>query len=142
MQKSLWNIFLLVGILFSTILFADEIVWQKDISAAFEKAKKEHKLVMVFVEGESCRWCKKMKHRTLSDESVDKRLQDYVAVKIFRENKEDITDLPEIQGVPSIFFMTAQKKILESVIGYYNVEDFISYLNDVEKKVKSPTPAL
>ena len=142
MQKSLWNIFLLVGILFSTILFADEIVWQKDISAAFEKAKKEHKLVMVFVEGESCRWCKKMKHRTLSDESVDKRLQDYVAVKVFRENKEDITDLPEIQGVPSIFFMTAQKKILESVIGYYNVEDFISYLNDVEKKVKSPTPAL
>jgi thioredoxin-related protein len=142
MQKSLWNIFLLVGILFSTILFADEIVWQKDISAAFEKAKKEHKLVMVFVEGESCRWCKKMKHRTLSDESVDKRLQDYVAVKVFRENKENITDLPEIQGVPSIFFMTAQKKILESVIGYYNVEDFISYLNDVEKKVKSPTPAL
>ncbi len=118
-----------------------EIVWQKDIPTALQLAQKEHKLVMVFVEGETCRWCKKMKHRTLSDESVDKRLQTYIAVKVFRENKEDMKDLPEIQGVPTIFFMTEEKKILESVIGYYNVEDFISYLNDVEKKVKSNTAA-
>ena len=113
-------------------LFAD-ITWQKDIPTAFELAKKEHKVVMIFVEGETCRWCKKMKHRTLSDENVDKRLQPYIAVKVFRENKEAMKDLPEIQGVPTIFFMTAEKKILESVIGYYTVEDFISYINDVEK---------
>jgi thioredoxin-related protein len=127
-------------LLLSACLSAD-IVWQKDIPTALQLAQKEHKLVMVFVEGETCRWCKKMKHRTLSDESVDKRLQAYIAVKVFRENKEDIKDLPEIQGVPTIFFMTAQKKILESVIGYYNVEDFISYINDVEKQVKSNTAA-
>ena len=124
--------------LLSACLSAD-IVWQKDIPTALQLAKKEHKPVMVFVEGETCRWCKKMKHRTLSDESVDKRLQSYISVKVFRENKEDIKDLPEIQGVPSIFFMTAEQKILESVIGYYTVEDFISYLNDVEKKIKSNT---
>ena len=126
--------------LLSVCLSAD-IVWQKDIPAALQLAQKEHKPVMVFVEGETCRWCKKMKHRTLSDESVDKRLQNYIAVKVFRENKEDIKDLPEIQGVPTIFFMTAQKKILESVIGYYTVEDFISYINDVEKQIKSNTAA-
>ncbi len=131
---------LTVLFLFSAWLSAD-ITWQKDIPTALQLAQKEHKPVMVFVESETCRWCKKMKHRTLSDESVDKRLQSYVSVKVFRENKEDIKDLPEIQGVPSIFFMTAEKKILESVIGYYNVEDFISYLNDVDKKVKSNTPA-
>jgi thioredoxin-related protein len=127
-------------LLLSACLSAD-IVWQKDIPAALQLAQKEHKLVMVFVEGETCRWCKKMKHRTLSDEGVDKRLQAYIAVKVFRENKEDIKDLPEIQGVPTIFFMTAEKKILESVVGYFNVEDFISFINDVEKKVKSNTDA-
>jgi len=128
-------------LLLLTACLSADIVWQKDIPTALQLAQKEHKLVMVFVEGETCRWCKKMKHRTLSDEAVDKRLQSYIAVKVFRENKEDIKDLPEIQGVPSIFFMTAQQKILESVIGYYNVEDFISYLNDVDKKVKSNTAA-
>lgn len=127
-------------LILSACLNAD-IVWQKDIPAALQLAQKEHKLVMVFVEGETCRWCKKMKHRTLSDESVNKRLQDYIAVKVFRENKDDIKDLPEIQGVPTVFFMTSEKKILESVIGYYNVEDFISYINDVEIKVKSNTAA-
>jgi len=135
--KSIFTILLLL----SACLNAD-IIWQKDIPTALQLAQKEHKLVMVFVEGETCRWCKKMKHRTLSDESVDKRLQAYIAVKVFRENKNDIKDLPEIQGVPSIFFMTAEQKILESVIGYYNVEDFISYINDVEKKVKSTTSAV
>ena len=131
---------LTILLLLSACLSAD-IVWQKDIPTALQLAQKEHKLVMVFVEGETCRWCKKMKHRTLSDESVDKRLQAYISVKVFRENKEDMKDLPEIQGVPTIFFMTAEKKILESVIGYYTVEDFISYINDVEKKVKSTTAA-
>ena len=134
------NRVLAILFLFSAWLSAD-ITWQKDIPTALQLAQKEHKPVMVFVEGETCRWCKKMKHRTLSDESVDKRLQSYVAVKVFRENKEDIKDLPEIQGVPSIFFMTADKKIFESVIGYYNVEDLISYLNDVDKKIKSNTAA-
>ena len=117
-----------------TLSLTADISWQKDISSAFELAKKEHRNVMIFVEGKTCRWCKKMKHRTLSDESVDKRLQSYIAVKVFREDKEAIKDLPEIQGVPTIFFSTPEKKILESVIGYYTVEDFISYINDVEKK--------
>ena len=128
-------------ILILTLSLMADLDWQKEIPFAFELAKKEHKTVMVFVEGKECRWCKKMKHRTLSDESVNKRLQDYIAVKVFRENKDDIKDLPEIQGVPTVFFMTSEKKILESVIGYYNVEDFISYINDVEKQVKSNTAA-
>jgi len=134
------NRVLTILFLLSTCLSAD-IVWQKDIPAALQLAQKEHKLVMIFVEGKTCGWCKKMKRRTLSDESVDKRLQSYIAVKVFRENKEDIKDLPEIQAVPTIFFMTAQKKILESVVGYYIVEDFISFINDVEKQVKSNTSA-
>ena len=29
-----------------------------------------------------------------------------------------------------------KKKVLESAIGYWNVEDFISYMNDVEKMAK------
>ena len=30
---------------------------------------------MVMVEGEHCRWCKKMKGRTLTDDAVEKRLR-------------------------------------------------------------------
>ena len=120
--------------LLSVVLFAD-ITWQKDIPTALELAQKENKTLMVFVEGENCRWCKKMKHRILSDESVEKRLASYVCVKVFRENKEAVKDLPEIEGVPSVFFMKADKTVLVTVLGYFSVEDFISYIDSVEKKL-------
>ena len=133
MQKLL-GIFLLVGILFSTTLFAEEIVWIKDINSAFDLAKKEQKTVMVLVEGQNCRWCVKMKQRTLGDENVQKKLESYIIVKVMREDEDAVKDLPIINGVPSVFFMTPKKEVLESVIGYFNVEDFLSYISDVEKK--------
>ena len=134
MQKLLLGIFLLAGTFFSTTLFAEEITWLKDINSAFEMAKKEQRTVMVLVEGENCRWCKKMKHRTLGDENVQKKLKSYITVKVMRENEDDVKDLPIIHGVPSIFFMTPEKEVIESVVGYFNVEDFLSYISDVEKK--------
>ncbi len=135
MQKLLLSMFLLAGTLFSTTLFAGEIVWLKDINTAFDMAEKEQRTVMVLVEGENCRWCKKMKHRTLGDENVQKKLKSYITVKVMRENEDDVKDLPIIYGVPSIFFMTPEKEVIESVVGYFNVEDFLSYIFDVEKKI-------
>lgn len=134
MQKLLLSVFLLAGTLFSTTLLAEEIGWLKNINSAFELAQKEQKTVMVLVEGENCRWCVKMKHRTLADENVQKKLESYITVKVMREDEDDVKDLPIINGVPSVFFMTPEKEVIESVIGYFNVEDFLSYISDVEKK--------
>lgn len=134
MHKVLLSMFLLAGTFFSTPLFAEEIDWVKDINSAFEMAKKEQRTVMVLVEGENCRWCKKMKHGTLGDENIQQKLKSYITVKVMRENEDDIKDLPIIHGVPSIFFMTPEKEVIESVVGYFNVEDFLSYISDVEKK--------
>ncbi len=135
MHKVLRGIFLLVGLLFSTTLFAGEIVWQKDITTAFEKAQKENKVVMVMVGGEHCKWCEKMKLKTLSEESVSERLEPYIMVKVMREDAEAVKDLPAISGVPTIFFLKADKKVLETVVGYYNIVDFAGFIDSVEKKV-------
>jgi len=121
-------------LLLSSTLFSLE--WVKDIDTALTVAKKEHKSIMVLVEGENCRWCKKMKHRTLSDESVEKRLAKFVVVKVMREDGNAMSVLPPIQGVPTIFFMKENKEVLEEIIGFFNVEDFLSYIDDVEKKAK------
>ena len=126
---------IVLGILFlSSTLFSLE--WIKDLDTAFALAKKEHKNVMVLVEGENCRWCTKMKHRTLSDETVEKRLEKFIVVKIMREDPKAMSVMPQIKGVPTIFFMKEDKAVIEDLIGYFNVEDFISYINDVEKKTK------
>ena len=120
-------------LLLSTLsLFAD-ISWQKELSTAFSMAQKEHKMVMVFVEGKHCRWCKKMKHRTLSEESVEKALKNFVTVKVMEEDAEAMKSLPKIEGVPTIFFMNADKKVLETIAGYYGGEDFIAMVKNVKE---------
>ena len=121
-------------ILLSSMLFSVE--WVKDVDTAFALAKKEHKNMMVLVEGENCRWCKKLKHRTLSDEAVEKRLEKLVIVKVMREDPSAMSVLPPVKGIPTIFFMNESKTVIEEILGYVNVEDFISYINDVEKKKK------
>ena len=121
-------------LLLSSMAFSLE--WEKNLNTAVSKAQKEHKTIMVFVEGESCRWCKKMKHRTLLDEAVEKRLEKFVVVEVLRENVQVMSHLPSVRGVPTIFFMKADKTVLEEVIGYFNVEDFLSYIDDVEKKTR------
>jgi len=129
MVKIIVGIFLVSSMVFS-------LDWVKDLDTAFSMAKKENKSVMVFVEGENCRWCKKMKGRTLSDEMVEKRLKKFIVVKVMRENPKVVAALPTIQGVPTTFFMDKNKKVHESVLGFFNVEDFLSYINDVEKMTK------
>jgi thioredoxin-related protein len=127
MNKIILGLLLLSSTLFS-------IEWVKDVDTAFTLAKKEHKKVMVLVEGENCRWCKKMKYRTISDEAVEKRLEKFVVVKVMREDPSAMAVLPKVKGVPTIFFMKENKAVLEEVVGYFDVEDFISYINTVEKK--------
>ena len=126
---------IIYGLLFlSTALFSLE--WGKDIDSAFKLAKKEDKSIVVLVEGENCRWCKKFKYRTLQDEEVEKRLERFVAVKVMREDGPSMSVLPSIKGVPTVFFMKSDKTVLQQVIGYYDVDDFISFINAVEKKSK------
>jgi len=122
--------------MFSGTLLALE--WAKDLDTAITTAQKEHKNIMVMVEGEHCRWCKKMKGRTLSDESIEKRLEKFVVVKVMREDGNAMAKLPPVDGVPTIFFLKENKAVIEDVVGYFNVEDFTSYIDDVEKKSLLP----
>ena len=126
------KIIILMGIFWSG-LFGTELVWQKDIDAAFEIAQKEHKNIMLMVESQNCRWCKKMEDETLADENVQKRLAAYSLVKVSRGEERIVDQLPMIHGVPTIFFMTPEKKILQKVVGYFNVEDFLGYIDDAER---------
>lgn len=125
-----------IVILFGMIwggLWAGELAWQKDLDKAFEIARKEHKNVMLMVESQHCRWCKKMEQDTLADESVQKRLAVFSLVKISREESREIKGLPMVGGVPTIFFMTPEKKILQKVVGYFDVENFLCYIDDAQR---------
>jgi thioredoxin-related protein len=110
--------------------------WAKDLDTALITAQKEHKNIMVLVEGSHCGWCKKLKEHTLSDSNIEKRLEKYVVVKVMREDGKSMAKLPAVNGVPTTFFMKEDKTLLEDVVGYFNVQDFSSFIDDVEAKKK------
>jgi thioredoxin-related protein len=135
MKKILPGLILLGGLFFGEALFAGDLNWEKNLDTAFAKAAQEKRPLMIMVEGEHCRWCKKMEHRTLEDDTISGRLKKYVLVKIDKEG-EDAKQLPPVKYVPTIFFMSPDKTILERVTGYFNVLDFASWISDAETAVK------
>jgi thioredoxin-related protein len=108
------------------------IPWAKDLSTAFTLAKKEKKNVIIMAVSVGCSWCKKMKERTLSNPKVAKRLEKYILVQADRETPSQREQLPPFKHVPILFFMTPKKEIIDSMRGYYQTDDFLDYLNQIE----------
>ena len=135
MKRVILRSLVLGSLLWSGILYANELHWEESLQSAFDKASKTNRPLMVMVESKSCRWCKKMKHRTLEDDAVSVRLKNYVLVKIDRDEVSS-EFVPYAKYVPTIYFMTPKQKILERVTGYFNVSDFKSWIDDADMKLK------
>ncbi|HTA61976.1 MAG TPA: thioredoxin domain-containing protein [Bacteroidia bacterium] len=59
--------------------------------AAFEKAKKENKLVLISVGYSACHWCHVMEHQCFEDEQVAALMNKYfVNIKVDREERPDV----------------------------------------------------
>jgi len=108
--------------------------WYSHIDNALKSAQKSHKNLIVMVGEESCRWCKKMKERTLTDEKVKEKMSEYILVSVKRSDKAEVAHIPEFDGsIPSFFFMKDNEEVYDSVIGYFKADDFLRYMNEMEE---------
>ncbi len=126
-----------IGIVwFSVILLhihagATEIAWYDNYNTALQKARESHKNIFLLMTSETCKWCRKLKETTLEDESIAARInQQYIAVELTRE-KESYPKYLHAKMVPMSFFLTPQGRLINSMPGYWNVEDYHSVLDDV-----------
>ena len=113
----------------------DKLNWETDMDHAFERAKKEHKNVMIMVEDPRCKWCTKMKKGALSDQSVQDKLQSYILLKVQRSDKKTSKLIKEFAGAsPSFYFMQPDEEGFESVVGYFAFT-FPMYIVEVFSKI-------
>lgn len=111
-----------------------KLSWETNMDNAFERAKKEHKNVMIMVEDTRCKWCAKMKKDVLSNQNIQDKLQEYVLLKVQRADKDTTKQIEGFTGaVPSFHFMKADKEMMDSIIGYFNKEDFLNYLVEIKE---------
>ncbi|GIT99181.1 thioredoxin family protein [Sulfurovum sp. TSL1] len=118
-----------------TPLAYETLSWETDMDHAFERAKKEHKNVMIMVEDTRCKWCKNIKKGALSDPNVQDKLQSYILLRVQRSDKKTAARIEDFTGaIPSFYFMQPDQELFESVVGYFATEDFLSFLKGIEEE--------
>jgi len=103
---------------------------------AFDKAKKEKKLVFLSIGYSSCHWCHVMERESFSNADVAKLLNDnFVCIKVDREERPDVDDVymtalnvyGESGGWPMSMFLTPEGKPIGGGT-YFRPNDFQAVL--------------
>ena len=130
---------IIILLVFTLSLFANDLDWSHDYDESIEKAQKENKKVYVFITSDSCGWCRKFEKTTLKDEGILKKLnKDYILVHLSRE-RHDIPISLETSPVPRHYFLSNDEKIIYSTLGYRDVETFDYFIGTANENYLKST---
>ncbi|MEQ8161397.1 MAG: thioredoxin domain-containing protein, partial [Smithellaceae bacterium] len=95
------------------------VQWHPWATEAFEKARREDKLVFLSIGYSTCHWCHVMAHESFEDREVANLLNEFfVCIKVDREERPDIDNIYMMAcqaftgrgGWPLTIFMTPQRQ--------------------------------
>jgi len=102
----------------------------EDFDAAMKKAKDTDKIIMIKATAEHCHYCIKMDREVMIEEDVLNAIQkDFIAVEIDVSKQQAPLGI-QVEGTPSFFFVDKSGKVIKSVFGSWNKEDFLVILNE------------
>jgi len=117
-------------------LYAAQLNWADSYEDAVLKAKQDKKNIMLLITTNSCRWCRKLESETLIDKDVVQRLNKYYISLHVTRGEDNYPRHLEAPGVPTTYFLDVKgKPIIKKVRGYWNAEDYLSFLDDVDYKL-------
>lgn len=118
-------------------VFGAEIAWNSSYDTALAKAKKESKPLMVLITSEECRWCRKLESTTLQDKEIISRINaKFQAVNVTKDKSIYPKNLTAKMVPTSYFIDPANGKVIYSIPGYWDSEDYNSILDDALRKYK------
>ncbi|WP_415407033.1 thioredoxin family protein [Sulfurovum sp. CS9] len=131
------NFSFITNILFSILLLSStidavELNWEHNYDNALATAKKEKKMVYLFIGADQCRHCDRFKEQTLSNKDlIEEMKKEYVLLYMSRDQHK-IPDRFEKYGVPIHYFLTPEGKIIAEVQGSRELEGWYDVLDEVE----------
>ena len=147
MKKLLFFVF---TIFFVSQSIADEPLKWFSFNEGLNKAKAEHKILLVDFYTDWCGWCKKMDAATYSDNEVIKLLNDnFVVAKLNPEEQGSVSfnkqtfsqgafaQAVQVTGFPTTGFFKNDSVFIGKVSGYFEPKQFIELLHRV-LKAKEP----
>lgn len=123
------NKFIFIVALSFSSLFAVEFHLYED---ALKMQNKSKKIIMINVVRTGCHYCEDMDRDVFKDKEMSKWLEErFIAVKI-NMDKEELPLNIRVSFTPTFFFLDVDKKILKTVPGSWNIQDF----KDLTKGIK------
>jgi thioredoxin-related protein len=112
-------------------LFAEGVQW-RSWEAGMKEAKVSNKIVMIDAVRRGCHYCEDMEAAVFKDgamaDYIEKR---FVPVKI--DISEELLPLDlDVSMTPTFFFISKEGKLIKTVPGSWNREDFRSFLDSVK----------
>ncbi len=126
--------YIITILLMLSTLQADDITWNSSFAEAKAKAQKEEKIIYVVITSETCRWCRKLEATTLEDKVVIKNLNKKYAAVALTRGKDKYPPCLKAPMVPMTYFLAPDGRVIYSVPGYWQIEDYLSMMGDVERK--------
>jgi len=124
-------LFLLVSSLYSA-----NLDWSNDYKKALVDAKKENKLVYIFITSDSCKWCRKFENTTLQDKEILKRLySEFITIHLSRD-RDTIPKQFKTAPIPRHYFTDSKGNILYNSLGHRGVECFDAFMDNAQNKMQ------
>ncbi|PHQ56415.1 MAG: thioredoxin [Sulfurimonas sp.] len=125
---------LLFIILLATTLFSANLDWPSDYDQALVDAKKQDKLIYLFITSDNCKWCKKFANTTLQDKLIKKRLHsEFITIHMSRD-KHSIPKQFETAPVPRHYFTDTEGNILYSSLGHRGLPCFNAFMDNAQEQ--------
>ena len=120
---------LLKGVAFAVVVLSftwiqaagqeNSITWQSKPGDAVKAAKKQQKLIVVFVTSDACTHCKKLKDETLSNKEVIKTIKkQFVPLAVNARTHRSFVKRLKITAFPTILVTKPDGNIVSSVSGF------------------------
>jgi thioredoxin-related protein len=112
-----------------------------DHDAALTAAAEQERPVMLHFTADWCRWCKKMKAETYTDPAVAELLrEDFVTGMIDADENPGLKTRYGVEGLPTIWFLTASGDGITYVPGFVPAETFATLLRWVASGAYTEQP--
>ena len=94
-------ILLILSILFISPLFAQDVLWEKDIHKTFDRSASSNKPMLVYLTMDNCVYCNQMRDITWKDSRILRLMKDFVPLKLNVNEKPNEVGLFKPKGFPT-----------------------------------------
>lgn len=115
-----------------TFQIAEGLNATSNITQALDNATLENKTVMLVFDQDSCYYCDLFKNDVLSDENVQKELNEKYIVAVSDVNQDpQLAGQLRVVGTPTIVFLDSNASEIDRIDGYLPADEFLDVIKEI-----------